>query len=102
RSWKDALGTIAIQLTELILKMTLFKTATAASGGGFFTSLLSGLSGKFGGGHAEGGPVNPDSWYVVGERGPEVFAPGVSGTVIPNHALASNGQDKRQFENSVQ
>ena len=96
RSWKDALGAIAIQLTELVLKMTLFKSATASSGGGFFTSLLSGLSS--GGFKAEGGPVDADHYYVVGERGPEVFAPGVSGAIIPNHALTSGGQDKRPIQ----
>lgn len=25
--------------------------------------------------------------YVVGERGPEIFVPGQSGSIIPNHAI---------------
>ena len=25
--------------------------------------------------------------YVVGEQGPELFVPGVGGTIIPNHSL---------------
>jgi len=38
----------------------------------------------FGGFRAAGGAVSATDWYVVGEKGPEVFAPGVSGTIIPN------------------
>lgn len=36
---------------------------------------------------ADGGPVNNSGVYLVGERGPELFAPGVSGSIIPNHAF---------------
>lgn len=38
----------------------------------------------FGGGRAAGGPVSAGTAYVVGERGPELFVPGASGTIIPN------------------
>ena len=51
--------------------------------GGFFSSLL----GSFGGGRASGGPVVPGQYYVVGENGPEVLVPGMSGTVIPNGGM---------------
>ncbi|MEM9169940.1 MAG: phage tail tape measure protein, partial [Pseudomonadota bacterium] len=37
----------------------------------------------FGGARAAGGPVAPGARYLVGERGPEVFTPGRSGTVSP-------------------
>ena len=42
-------------------------------------------------GFADGGrpPVGRPS--VVGERGPELFVPGSSGTIIPNHALGGGG-----------
>ena len=36
---------------------------------------------------AEGGPVSKGRSYIVGERGPEMFTPGVSGNITPNHAL---------------
>jgi TP901 family phage tail tape measure protein len=52
--------------------------------GGSLTSLAASIGRAFGGGKALGGPVSASEWYVVGERGPEVFAPGVSGTIIPN------------------
>jgi hypothetical protein len=38
-------------------------------------------------GKASGGPVYHDSMYIVGEKGPELFVPDVSGTIIPNHRL---------------
>lgn len=40
---------------------------------------------------AAGGPVMGGSTYLVGEEGPEMFVPGRSGTIIPNHALAGAG-----------
>ena len=41
-------------------------------------------------GRAEGGPVMKGSSYIVGERGPEMFSPGVSGMITPNHALGGS------------
>ena len=37
---------------------------------------------------AMGGPVAGGKSYLVGERGPEMFSPGVSGMITPNHALS--------------
>jgi len=37
-------------------------------------------------GRAVGGPVTGGKPYIVGERGPELFVPGQSGTVVPNSA----------------
>ena len=39
---------------------------------------------------ANGGPVKGGSSYIVGERGPELFSPGVSGMITPNHALGGS------------
>ena len=39
---------------------------------------------------ANGGPVMGGSSYIVGARGPEIFSPGVSGTITPNHALGGS------------
>ena len=36
---------------------------------------------------ASGGPVMRGGSYIVGERGPEMFSPGVSGMITPNHEL---------------
>jgi len=45
----------------------------------------------FGGGKAAGGPVNAGTTYLVGERGPELFTPSGSGSIIPNHKLSGGG-----------
>ena len=48
-------------------------------------------SGLFGGlFRAEGGPVKGGKSYIVGERGPEMFTPGVSGAITPNHQLGGS------------
>ena len=39
---------------------------------------------------ANGGSVRAGNDYIVGERGPELFNPGVSGTITPNHALGGS------------
>jgi hypothetical protein len=42
----------------------------------------------FGGGKAAGGPVNAGTTYLVGEKGPELFTPGISGNIIPNNKIS--------------
>jgi len=39
---------------------------------------------------ANGGAVKGGGSYIVGERGPELFSPGVSGTITPNNALGGS------------
>lgn len=41
------------------------------------------------GARASGGPVSAGSTYLVGERGPELFTPGSSGSIVPNHVLGA-------------
>ena len=59
-------------------------------------SLLGGLAGNdgvgvfsklFGGGRAKGGTVMGGTSYMVGERGPELFTPGRSGSIAPNSSM---------------
>lgn len=47
------------------------------------------ISGVFGGGRASGGPVTAGTTYLVGEKGPELFKPSSSGSIIPNNAMSS-------------
>jgi hypothetical protein len=47
---------------------------------------LAGISGT----RASGGPVMGGGTYLVGERGPELFTPGTSGSITPNSALGGN------------
>ena len=66
----------------------------SAFGGGFqlgktnkASDFLDGVANPF---KADGGPVKAGSSYIVGERGPELFSPGVSGMITPNHALGGS------------
>ena len=38
---------------------------------------------------ASGGTVKRNSTYLVGEQGPELFSPGATGVVTPNHAMGA-------------
>ena len=50
-------------------------------------SLLSSIPGIGSLFKADGGPVKKGGSYIVGERGPELFTPGSSGMITPNHQL---------------
>lgn len=89
KSVTDALGQLAQQLEQIILKAAienpLQNYATnlisgSAGSGGFLGDIFSGI---FGGGRATGGPVSAGMLYNVNENGPELFAPNVDGRVIP-------------------
>ena len=54
------------------------------------SSPLSATGADIMGRRAAGGPVSGGSPYLVGERGPELFMPAGSGTIIPNNMLANN------------
>ena len=47
---------------------------------------------NFGGFKANGGPVSSGQTYMVGERGPELFVPGRSGTIVPNDKMGGGGE----------
>jgi len=54
---------------------------------GLGNALLPGIGSLLDGARADGGPVSAGGMYLVGERGPELFAPGTSGQIVPNHAM---------------
>lgn len=83
---------IAIQQAVIRpLANSLFGVADAAGNrsGGSLASIGGFFARTFGGGRATGGPVSSSGWYVVGEQGPELFAPGVNGAIVPNGGLAA-------------
>jgi hypothetical protein len=85
-----ALGVLAEISTATVrdglASLGLGRVAGSGNGGGALLTLGTGLIGALLGlpGRANGGPVSPMRPYLVGERGPEVFVPTSSGTVIPN------------------
>jgi hypothetical protein len=55
-----------------------------AAGAALRTSLNTGIKAR-----ALGGPVSGGEPYLVGERGPELFVPSVSGGIVPNNSVGS-------------
>ena len=53
--------------------------------------LAKGIGTFLSGMRAEGGPVNAGGAYMVGEKGPELFVPSSSGSIVPNGAMGSSG-----------
>lgn len=78
------------------LANSLFGVADAAGNrsGGSLAGIGSFLARTFGGGRAKGGGVSNSEWYVVGEEGLELFAPGVSGAIVPNGGKGARAQQK--------
>lgn len=81
----QAIGT-AISIVVNIVGDLIGGFRTVISLAGKVGSFFGGLN-PFGGGRAAGGPVSMGKTYLVGERGPELFSPNGSGTIIPNKAL---------------
>lgn len=53
-------------------------------------------------GRADGGTVESNTPYIIGERGPELFVPQSTGTIVPNHQLTlGNTADKPVTVNVV-
>lgn len=89
-SAKKILQTFGQMIVKLIAQAAaadlagrLFGAAGGGTGGGW----IGALAGAFGGGKAAGGPVSPNSAYMVGERGPEMFVPNSAGKIVPNNKL---------------
>jgi len=77
-------------------------------GAGGYTPELNAM--RFRGARAAGGPVMSGGTYLVGERGPELFTPGTSGSITPNNALGGganitvnvNGGDPNSIVRALQ
>jgi len=61
-------------------------SAIPTDAGGWAQSFATVLPGR-----ANGGPVSSGQTYMVGERGPELFVPGRSGTIVPNDKMGGGG-----------
>jgi TP901 family phage tail tape measure protein len=100
---------IAKMITMAILNAVLGVLPGSSGGGGGFGAAGAGFGGSnafgsfdaggglaFGGGlnlmaRANGGPVSSGQPYMVGERGPELFVPGRSGTIVANDKMGGGG-----------
>jgi phage-related minor tail protein len=79
---------IAIQMKAAVMRFlgAAFGLATGpnASNDGWFANVYQATAATP---KATGGPVSAGSPYIVGERGPELFMPSGSGTIIPNNQM---------------
>lgn len=107
KSLGEVFANVANQIISDLLRIAIRKAIIAplanmifGGGGGGLGGLLGGTDhggGHLGGGldswingkRAMGGPVLAGGAYLVGERGPEIFRPASSGSIIPNHELTS-------------
>jgi hypothetical protein len=86
-------GIIADLLRIAIQKMLLGPLENMLFGGGYSKSILGDLGGALGlPGRASGGPVDANTPYLVGERGPEIIIPKAPAVVVPNHMLSGGRQ----------
>lgn len=86
-NFSKLVDSILADITRLLARQAVLALFNAFSGGtsGAFGGVFTALAGA----RAEGGPVSQGQPYLVGERGPEVFQPNQSGTIIPNGASPS-------------
>ena len=81
----DVLSNVLDKMIDAAFNMAFFGNAsgTLTKGLGLFGNLFGGLL-------STGGPAKAGKSYIVGERGPELFTPGVSGMVSPNSSLGGS------------
>jgi hypothetical protein len=84
QSLNDSLRNVLNNMANAFLNLGIFGniagTFTRGASGGLLGAIF----------RAEGGPVKGGKSYIVGERGPEMFTPGSSGMITPNHALGGS------------
>lgn len=85
--WKDLEGRI-VSVVNAFKSVIDFAKKAADAVSNFSVKGAASSIGKSLGFRAAGGPVTSGSPYIVGERGPELFVPNRSGTIIPNSGLA--------------
>ena len=85
---------IGAMIVKALLLAAVFAMFPGFGGGKLFggaTKFKGILGNLMGGAFADGGRPPVGKMSLVGERGPELFVPGSSGTIIPNHALGGGG-----------
>jgi len=98
KSLKDAFSDMAQSILSDLIRMQIQESITGPLSG-FLSKGLGSLFGGGGGGFAsgfagapalgfaDGGVTSSRRPYMVGERGPEMFVPNMTGRVVPNNAL---------------
>ena len=113
-SAKDAFKSMALSIINDLIRMQIRQSITGPLSG-LLGSAMGSVFGGFGGGgspgagpiwqlprgRAVGGSVSRNSPYMVGEKGPELFVPGASGTIVRNEALSGQGGGQTTIVNQT-
>jgi hypothetical protein len=75
----EVVRSLGRDLVRLVFSQLVTQPLAAGIGGAIKSAFLPG--------RAVGGPVASGSPYVVGEKGPELFVPHASGTIVPNNKM---------------
>jgi len=98
-SAKDAFKSMAQSIISDLMRMAIQQQITGRiagflgglGGGGGYSTVGAGANTYISAGLASGGPAMRNTPYIVGEKGPELFVPRGSGTVVPNDKLGGGG-----------
>jgi hypothetical protein len=84
---KDAFKSMAASIISDLIRIYIQRTITGPIADAIFGPLqTAGVSAR-----AMGGPVSVNRPYMVGERGPELFVPHSSGSIVSNNRLSGGG-----------
>lgn len=81
-NFKNAFRTMTNSIISELMRIYVTEQIVKSISGFFKSVFKAPLPGK-----AIGGPVQAGTPYMVGERGPEMFVPSRSGSIVPNNAL---------------
>lgn len=101
---KAVVAEITKAVVQIMIVRPLIQGLQGAFGGVAPSADLGGTPKPFGGVKAEGGRVFPNTAFLVGERGPELFVPNSGGNIIPNVGLrnSSGGADSVTVNLTIQ
>jgi len=85
-SWKGFINGLIADFARIEFRKMLSALSGTADGKGSILMTLFNWGKSFFG-RADGGSVNNNTPYIVGERGPELFVPNGSGKIVPNEQL---------------
>lgn len=87
-SFSSLIDSLLADIAKLLFRQAVVGLLSSLGGaGGILGSFAAGAAQGLSGARASGGPVSPGKTYLVGEKGPELFTPPNSGTIVPNGSM---------------
>lgn len=89
KSFSEAFRSMSVEIIAELFRIFVVKKIT-----GFISNAITAAFPSFGATpmKAIGGPVQRGNPYIVGERGPELFVPSRTGSIVPNDGMSGGGQ----------